>query len=366
MSTPPPNRTAIERLEIQRFRGVESLRWVPHSGLNLILGGGDAGKSCILEAIGLLLNPSTSYSLNDSDYWGRKVEVEFLIEAVLSLGDWVGIEREGRMHLPWHWDGQNLLDAPTEGGDFRAVYRVRVRGTADLELVYEIVEPNEDVRSFGPALRRAIGVVRLSGDDRNDRDLRLVQGSALDRVINDKGFRARVAHKIAAEPVSGHLSEPANEALAALTTTFAAKALPSPLDLGVTGGAGISLNALIGLTAPRAQAALPLASWGAGTRRLAALTIAGSLHARTPITIVDEVERGLEYLERTGHFLIGRRDAYPMVSTGQQVYEVTLTGINRTMLTLAKKLEERDPTPGYEPPSRDHPITDAQPPGGLH
>ena len=47
------------------------------------------------------------------------------------------------------------------------------------------------------SLRRSIGLVRLSGDDRNDRDLRLVQGSALDRLLSDKALRSRLASELA-------------------------------------------------------------------------------------------------------------------------------------------------------------------------
>ena len=39
---------------------------------------------------------------------------------------------------------------------------------------------------------------------------------------------------------------------------------------------------------------LPLASWGSGTRRFAALAIAEQNQGEAPITLVDEVERGLE------------------------------------------------------------------------
>jgi putative ATP-dependent endonuclease of OLD family len=54
------------------------------------------------------------------------------------------------------------------------------------------------------------------------------------------------------------------------------------------------LNALVGLTAEKNDVTLPLATWGAGTRRLAALTIADALQGERPITVVDEIEKGLE------------------------------------------------------------------------
>lgn len=47
----------IRRLSITRFRGVSALTWRPGPGVNLILGGGDVGKTTILDAIGLVLSP---------------------------------------------------------------------------------------------------------------------------------------------------------------------------------------------------------------------------------------------------------------------------------------------------------------------
>ena len=59
-------------------------------------------------------------------------------------------------------------------------------------------------------------------------------------------------------------------------------------------GQGFSLNALIGLAATKNGALLPLSSWGAGTRRLAALEVAAAHHVEHPVVVVDEIERGLE------------------------------------------------------------------------
>ena len=92
----------------------------------------------------------------------------------------------------------------------------------------------------------------------------------------------------------------AEQKLAALNVAFTRQQLPAGLDLALTGGSGPSIAALVGLTAQANGVQLPLASWGAGTRRLAALAIAEQTQNATPITIVDEVERGLEpYRQRT-------------------------------------------------------------------
>jgi len=264
--------------------------------MNVILGGGNVGKTTVLDAVSLLLHPSNGYTLSDSDYWLRRVEDEFLIEAVMHLPDATGINRQAGVAWPWEWDGHDAV-LPADGADAAPrmpVYRVRVRGTADLELAHEIMQPDGSVIAFSVSLRRGIGVVRLAGDDRSDRDLRLVQGGALDRLLDDKPLRARLGRKVAIDAVEGELSEDARRRLVALDTTFGEKALPQGLGLGFVGGVGLSINALVGLTAQKGEVSLPLMSWGSGTRRLASLTIADSLQGDTPITVVDELERGLE------------------------------------------------------------------------
>jgi len=306
MTTPPtpvPALPIIRKITIERFRGIKHLIWTPSSGINVILGGGDVGKTTILDAIALLFSPSANTLLSDADYFGRNVAEGFSIEAVVTMPDHVEISTQPKLIWPWEWDGEQAIvvdmdsDGPTPDDP---VYRVRVRGTDDLDLSYEIVQPNEEADHFNVSLRRAIGLVRLSGDDRNDRDLRLVHGSALERMLADKTLRSRLGMQLAKAPVADELKDDAKEALTKLDAAFAVKALPNDLDLGITSPQGLSLNALIGLTALKDEAQLPISSWGSGTRRLAALEIAALHHEEKPLVVVDEVERGLEpYRQRT-------------------------------------------------------------------
>jgi putative ATP-dependent endonuclease of OLD family len=289
--------TAIYRLEIERFRGVKTLSWRPQKGLNLILGGGDVGKTTILDAIALLLNPTNFANLLDTDYYLRDVDAGFVIEAVLSLPSGTGINNQLKAAWPWEWNGTEAIVPSADPGATKTgepVYRLRVSGTEDLDLAYEIVQPDGNADSLSVALRRSIGLVRLGGDDRNDRDLRLVQGSALDRLLSDKGLRSRMASELAKSDVKENLTPEAKKALEELDKTFKSQSLPDRLDLSITGGQGPSIAALVGLTAHRAGVQLPLANWGAGTRRLSALAIAEQNQGEFPVTLVDEVERGLE------------------------------------------------------------------------
>ncbi|MFA4950450.1 ATP-dependent endonuclease [Brevundimonas sp.] len=287
----------IRLLTIKRFRGIEGLTWRPARGVNILLGGGDVGKTTILEAIALLLNPTNATALSDSDYWQRDNDQGFQIAATMSLPLATGIAEQRNAVWPWEWDGENPKLPATEAGDpspKEPVYCVRVTGSPDFELVYEIGQPDDTFDHFSVAVRRKIGVVKLTGDDRNDRDLRLVQGSALERLLNDKTLRAKLGQKVAESDIEGALKPEAEDALDALGERFQERNLPSVLGLGLVGGPGFSLSALVGLTSEKDGVDLPLSSWGAGTRRLAALEVANAHQVAHPIMVVDEIERGLE------------------------------------------------------------------------
>jgi len=291
----------IHQIRIERFRGIETLKWNPMAEMNVILGGGDVGKTTILDAIALLLSPSNSYVLSEADYWNRNYDAEFSICAVMSLPASSDISQQSKFSWPWEWNGTDATSPVVQDGDddlpppSNPVYCIRVRGTSDLEIVWEIIQPNGDVDPLTAAVRRAIGVVRLASDERNDRDLRLVYGSALDRLLADKGLRARIGQELAEINLQEKLSDDAQKALAALDKALKKESLPSTLELGLTSSQGISIGALVGLLAERtAEVSLPLASWGAGTRRMATLQIAAATEAASRITVVDEIERGLE------------------------------------------------------------------------
>src|SRR3954447_23428160 len=218
----------IRRLSIARFRSIKSLCWYPTQGVNFILGGGDVGKTTILDAIALLLSPTNPSVVPDTDYYGRAEKDGFVIDALLSLPPESNINQSLKPSWPWDWNGKEPIvpsieaDAGSIHND--PVYWLQVTGTEDLELVYEIKQPDGKTDSLPVALRRQIGLVRLSGDDRNDRDLRFVQGSALDRLLSDKALRSRLGNELADTDVAAGLSESARATLEELNAAFEAPA----------------------------------------------------------------------------------------------------------------------------------------------
>jgi putative ATP-dependent endonuclease of OLD family len=288
----------IRQLHILRYRGFESLTWNPAPGLNLIIGGGDCGKTTLLEAIGLLLHPSNSLALTEADYFKRNTEEGFEIEAVISVSEDFDFSSGSKTYWPWEWDGLNAvqprLDADEAPEVQIPVYRVRVSASVDFELSWEIIQPDETINHFSVGLRRQIGLVKLTGDDKNDRDLRLVYGSALDRLLSDDNLRSKVSQTIAQVSLTEQLSDGSKKSLEELDKLLSEALLPSQIALGLTGSQGVSIGALIGLFAQKDDVALPLSSWGAGTRRMTSLKIAAAKKTDAEIALVDEIERGLE------------------------------------------------------------------------
>ena len=359
MNGPTVTSPLIRRLTIERFRGINKLVWYPTSGVNVILGGGDVGKTTILDAIALLLHPTNTVMLTDADYWRREVENCFCIEAVMSLPDGCGINQQTKNAWPWEWNGTRPIqpDMDKDPGSKNAtdvVYCLRVRGSTDFDVAFEVLQPDATSDHFSASVRRAIGLVRLGGDDRNDRDLRLVQGSALDRLLSDKTLRSRLGKLLGTTDIEPELREDAKARLKALDEAFRKSALPGELGLGLTGGQGFSLNALIGLTASKDGVDLPLVSWGAGTRRLAALEIAAAHHGESPIVVVDEVERGLEpyrqrnlmdQLQKSGSqvFLTTHSASALRAVTDASLWYMDTDGTIGRLPTKAKLHEKGDP-----------------------
>ena len=286
----------IRHLEIKRFRGVRGLSWSPHPQLNVVVGAADGGKSTVLEAIALLFSPAPNYVLSEFDYHGRNLEVGFSIQAILSFSDISIMRDEGFPAPPMQgWLNDKLTDLPDEAGA-EPVLVCRLTGTADQEPRYEVLGAGGEIRApFSRAMRRRIGLARLGVADRGDRDIRLVQGGALDRYLQGQEVRQTVLQAVMKTPLHDQLDAGPKAALQTISEGFKTRNLPHPVRLGLVGTPGVSLAASVGLTVGDDDpTSLPLSAWGTGTRRLAALEISTLGVSAETIAVIDEPETGLE------------------------------------------------------------------------
>src|ERR1017187_5446719 len=133
--TSPASSPTIYHLLIERFRGIKVLSWHPAKGVNVVLGGGDVGKTTILDAIALRFSPTNAAAPSDTDYHARDDKAGFLIEAIFSRPPISGINHQTKPGWPWDWNGREAV-VPSDAGEGaprnEPVYRLRVRGTEDL------------------------------------------------------------------------------------------------------------------------------------------------------------------------------------------------------------------------------------------
>lgn len=155
----------LRRLAIERFRGVQPLTWYPSPGFNIGLGGRDAVKTTLLETIGLLLSPISTTVGSDTDYWQRQYEADFQMEAIFALPVGSGsVENSTRRGLG-NGMAKTRRSQTHQGSEPFTDMAYRAGFAAPRTWSSFISYCN--VSSFSVGLRRSIGLVRLSGEDRS-------------------------------------------------------------------------------------------------------------------------------------------------------------------------------------------------------
>ena len=279
----PPAAPIIRRLTIERFRGIEALTWHPTPGVNVILGGGDVGKTTVLEAIALLLSPTNAGTISDTDYYRRDVGACFAIDAVLSLPGDSGINDQVR--AGWQWNGIDAMVPPrtvkakpaspfTSCGSGHVGPRTRSSAAADGSAGLSVAR-----RSIGlvrpPATTAATGI---SSSCRAPRSAGLSRITPCARIAGR--WPARTSRRIAASR---------RKAWKDLDDAFSDEDCRH-LRLSIIGGPIVDC-VLIG-PPPIRMMSLPLTMWGAGAAPY--FCDHGFQSALRAHHVVDEVERGLE------------------------------------------------------------------------
>jgi putative ATP-dependent endonuclease of OLD family len=172
----------IRSLTIERFRALERLEWMPPARVNCLIGLGDAGKTTILSAIELILDPRPTPAASEYDYHDRKVELGFQITAVLGDLDEDVISAMRTPPLRGWLDGA-LRDLPDEDGA-EPVLVARVVGSPELEISHVLVAPGDaDEVAFTVVNRRRLLLSRVASGARASTEFRLGRGTLLNSTV---------------------------------------------------------------------------------------------------------------------------------------------------------------------------------------
>ena len=184
----------IRQVTIENFRGLRRIQFCP-GPRTLILGPNNAGKSSVLDALDLLLHPGIGRprpSPTEVDYFNRDPRSGFSIEAVIGQLS-ARFSADTHEHLEGWRSSERLVCPDTDGEGIEAVVRVRVRATADFDLVHEFAKPESAGSRFGPALRAQLGWIYDGRTREPFRELAFYQGGVLERFFGGIDLEPAVA-----------------------------------------------------------------------------------------------------------------------------------------------------------------------------
>jgi putative ATP-dependent endonuclease of OLD family len=257
-------------------------------------GPADAGKSTILDAIGMALSPALGRVASEYDYLNGAVADGFSIEVLLGkLDDKLLSAWPIAPLYTWLADAQKVQADPDPAGE--SVLCIRTRGTEDLEVEHLLVDPSEGTAPLSPSKRQLFGLSTMGPATVAFRELRMSRGSLLERNVDRDQLRGLITEAMQTSRSSFEPPEDVRKRLEDLSVSRS-QIVPGTGDLrlAMLSPQGQNLLGMLGLFSTRGEATVPLFNAGLGTQQLTLFTLATSLIVGTPLFVVDEVESGLE------------------------------------------------------------------------
>src|SRR5258708_3951048 len=207
--------TLIRVLEIENFRAVKGLRWLPGAGVNCLIGPGDSGKSSILDAIDYCLGARRNLQITDTDF--HNLDVNEPIRVCITLGNLDDKLKNGETY-GFYLRGYDattgeIAEEPEAG--LETVLTLQLTVASDLEpqwtLVSERAASQSQTRNLNWADRQRIAPTRLGVF--SDHHLSWRKGSILNRISEERAD-ASAALIAAAREMRAEFGEQAKEQLA--------------------------------------------------------------------------------------------------------------------------------------------------------
>jgi putative ATP-dependent endonuclease of the OLD family len=189
----------IRKIEIQNFRGIKQLVWLPSVGINCLIGPGDSGKSSILDAIDYCVGARRNMQFTDADFYGLDVEQPIRISVTIGeLDDALkNMDVYGLYVRGFDALSGEIEDEPEKEAETVLTTRLTVAGA--LEPVWSLVSDRADAQgqsrtlNWGDRVRIAptrIGVMA-------DYHLGWGRGSVLNRISEERADTSAALAKAA-------------------------------------------------------------------------------------------------------------------------------------------------------------------------
>ena len=329
-------------LKIDNFRSIKKFSWKPSLGMNCLVGGGDSGKTTVLDAIDFCLGARRSAQFSDYDFY--KTDTSEPIKILVALGaletSLLSMDAYGDYFCGYNHTTGSF--EPEQGHGLETILVLQLKVEKDLEPQWSLLSKRAKAKGVERNLRwedrQNASPLRLG--DHPDWHLSWRRGALFERLTDEK-LALTEGLSDAARKARADFGSSANKEL----TDSLDVVKKSADELGVpTSGA---VNALLdansvkfgtGAIALHDANNIPLSSLGTGSKRLLVAGLARKVATSASISLVDEFETGLEpHRIRSLLNTLGAKDA----SVTQQVFATThspvvLRELNHTQLTLLR------------------------------
>ncbi|KQQ52898.1 ATP-dependent endonuclease [Plantibacter sp. Leaf314] len=284
----------MRTLRIQNFRGIRQANLDLSAPFIALVGPGDSTKTTILDALGFVLTPRYNLVFTDADFYNAVTTEPMVIEAVIvDLPDTLVDERAHGKNRSGIRSDNTLTHDPLDEDSVEECLIVRLTVAADLEPVWEVVRPGEEVGERMTASERGqLGHFRIG--ENSGQNLRWGRGSALTTLTQSKSGAAHAlveAQRQARDAVRALTGTALHDAatLAQNQSLLLGAAKFSDLRPGLDPAFGAGSSSLM-----LHEGDIPLSQYGLGSRRLLSLTIQENALSTRSMVSIDEVESGLD------------------------------------------------------------------------
>lgn len=290
--------TLIRVLEIENFRAIKKLRWLPGPGINCLIGPGDSGKSTILDAIDLCLGARRSLSFTDADFHGIAFDQPIQISLTLgALDDALkNIDAYGDFLVGFN-AGTGMIEAEP-GAGIETALTLQLTVQSDLEPEWLLVSPRAlaagRTRNINWADRTRIAPARLGVT--GDSHLTWRRGSVLSKLTDGKADTSSELTRLARAMRDAFDQKELKELDGSLKLVTAAAG-----EMGVPVGAAVqalidagSVSFTGGTISLHDENGIPLRALGLGSSRLLIAALQRKAAEKATTFLIDELEYGLE------------------------------------------------------------------------
>lgn len=316
----------VRHVEIKNFRGIKTLSWNVKGNFSCIIGPGDTCKTTILTAIDYALSPRSSLIISDSDFFDQDIDRNIIIQVTLT--DWDEARAEIRRLLQESKFAQYIsglnetgpLDEPVAGGPVALSISLRV--DKSLEPRWSVIRGRDDSEEKDRKViyasdREILGLSRI--DIFSDFQFTWGRNSIVSRLSagNDGNLNTVLSDLIRDMRQCDISQDRCIIDCQDVADTIRRDALESGVNLSDLspkidlqrqhiGTGALSLH----------ENNVPLRSKGTGTKRLIGAAMQMKLNDGKNISIIDEIEIGLE-----PHRIRGL--IYKLKNSNQQIFTTT-------------------------------------------